>query len=113
MRRNGTAINAARPHPAFVGWGLAVRVVRRCPALPPGLPGSTLGAGGLSFRVRNGSGRFPAAMAAATVSGLVSAPPPGGGVLRVFPRSGRGGPVNRVVDASLVVVLGTLGVWVG
>ena len=55
------------------GRGLGVlRVVRRCPALPPGLPGSTLGAGGLSFRVRNGSGRFPAAMAAATLSGCVS-----------------------------------------
>ena len=56
----------------WVGQDLGVlRVVRRCPALPPGLPGSTLGAGGLSFRVRNGSGRFPAAMAAATVSGCV------------------------------------------
>ena len=54
--------------PASVSmWGWLCGVVRRCPALPPGGPGSTLGAGGLSFRVRDGSGRFPAAMAAATV----------------------------------------------
>ena len=35
--------------------------VRRCPTFPPGL-GSIIGAGRLSFRVRDGSGRFPAAM---------------------------------------------------
>ena len=40
--------------------------VRRCPTFPPGL-GSIIGAGRLSFRVRDGSGRFPAAMAAATL----------------------------------------------
>ncbi|MCW2630144.1 MAG: hypothetical protein JWR48_6866, partial [Mycobacterium sp.] len=34
--------------------------VRRCPTFPPGL-GSIIGAGRLSFRVRDGSGRFPAA----------------------------------------------------
>src|SRR5690625_7194621 len=33
--------------------------VRRCPTLPRGLPRSTIGAEGLSFRVRNGTGRFP------------------------------------------------------
>ena len=40
--------------------------VRRCPTFPPGL-GSIIGAGRLSFRVRDGSGRFPAAMAAVTL----------------------------------------------
>ena len=41
--------------------------VRRCPTLPQGLPCSTIGAGGLNFRVRNGSGCFPFAMAAVTL----------------------------------------------
>jgi hypothetical protein len=35
--------------------------VRRCPTFPPGV-GSIIGAGRLSFRVRDGAGRFPAAM---------------------------------------------------
>src|SRR3954464_829113 len=39
--------------------------VRRCPTFPPGL-GSIIGAGRLSFRVRDGSGRFPVAMSAVT-----------------------------------------------
>ena len=41
--------------------------VRRRPTLPPRLQGSTIGAEGLSFRVRNGTGRFPFAMAAVTL----------------------------------------------
>jgi hypothetical protein len=45
-----------------VWWGC----VRRCPTLPHPGGCSTIGAGGLSFRVRNGSGRFPSAMAAVT-----------------------------------------------
>ena len=44
--------------------------VRRCPTFPPGL-GSIIGAGWLSFRVRDGSGRFPAAMAAVTLCKLL------------------------------------------
>src|SRR6201993_970374 len=40
--------------------------VRRCPTFPPGL-GSIIGAGRLSFRVRDGSGRFPVAVAAVTL----------------------------------------------
>lgn len=47
--------------------------VRRCPTFPPGL-GSIIGADRLSFRVRDGSGRFPVAVAAVTlfvVVGLV------------------------------------------
>ena len=39
-----------------VGWCVS----RWCPALPLPGGGSTIGAGGLSFRVRYGSGRFPA-----------------------------------------------------
>ncbi|GAA4483647.1 hypothetical protein GCM10023094_35470 [Rhodococcus olei] len=41
--------------------------VRRCPTLPHPVECSTIGAGGLSFRVRNGTGRFPSAMAAVTL----------------------------------------------
>ncbi len=36
---------------------------RRRPTLPGGLPPSTIGAGGLNYRVRNGNGCFPTAMA--------------------------------------------------
>src|SRR5690606_14713546 len=35
---------------------------RRGPTLPPGCPGSTIGAGGLNGRVRNGNGCFPSAI---------------------------------------------------
>ena len=38
------------------------------------LLGSIIGAGWLSFRVRDGSGRFPAAMAAVTLCKLLSCP---------------------------------------
>ena len=41
--------------------------VRRRPTLPRGFPRSTIGAEGLSFRVRYGTGRFPFAMAAETL----------------------------------------------
>ena len=41
--------------------------VRRCPALPHHLWCSTIGAGGLSFRVRNVAGRFPSAITAVTL----------------------------------------------
>src|SRR5215475_3502811 len=41
--------------------------VRRRPTLPHPGGCSTIGAGGLSFRVRDVSGRFPAAMAAVTL----------------------------------------------
>ena len=45
------------------------------------LLGSIIGAGWLSFRVRDGSGRFPAAMAAVTLCKLLSWPRVfGGGV---------------------------------
>ncbi len=50
-------------------WGSAFSGgdVRRCPALPRGLPRSTIGAEGLNFRVRDGTGCFPLAVAAATL----------------------------------------------
>src|SRR5256885_2449251 len=41
---------------------------RRRPTLPPSHPGSTIGAGGLNFRVRDGTGCFPSAIATETVS---------------------------------------------
>ena len=40
--------------------------VRRCPTFPPGL-GSIIGADRLSFRVRDGTGRSPVAVAAVTL----------------------------------------------
>src|SRR5882724_6934337 len=47
-------------------WGVILMCVRRCPTFPPGL-GSIIGAGRLSFRVRDGSGRFPVAITAVTL----------------------------------------------
>ena len=44
-----------------------VMYVRRCPTLPHPPGCSTIGAVGLSFRVRNGTGRFPHAMTAVTL----------------------------------------------
>ena len=41
--------------------------VRRCPTLPHPPGCSTISAVGLSFRVRNGTGRFPHAMTAVTL----------------------------------------------
>ena len=70
-------------------------VSRWCPALPLPGGGSTIGAGGLSFRVRYGSGRFPAPLW-----------PPGwgwgcGGPGWPAPRGGVGGLVlGCVVDAA-------------
>ena len=45
-------------------WGM---FVRRCPTLPHRGRCSTIGAEGLSFRVRDGTGRFPFAMTAVTL----------------------------------------------
>jgi hypothetical protein len=42
-------------------------IVRRRPTLPHLHKCSTIGAEGLSFRVRNGAGRFPFAMVAETL----------------------------------------------
>mgnify|MGYP000445117102 FL=1 len=54
------------PRPGGRG-GISGVCVRRCPTLPHPVECSTIGAGGLSFRVRNGTGRFPSAMAAVTL----------------------------------------------
>ena len=60
------------------GLGVLVMVVRRCPTLPHPPGCSTIGAVGLSFRVRNGTGRFPHAMTAVTLA------PPTRGVGEIF-----------------------------
>jgi hypothetical protein len=60
-------IDSRTQGPPGCGWGpLWWGCVRRCPTLPHPGGCSTIGAGGLSFRVRDGSGRFPSAMAAVT-----------------------------------------------
>ena len=56
------------------GRPLLVKYVRRRPALPRGPPRSTIGSEGLSFRVRNGAGRFPFDMAAETLWRCGSSP---------------------------------------
>jgi hypothetical protein len=50
-----------------------VEDVRRRPTLPPRYQGSTIGAEGLSFRVRNGTGRFPFAIMPPKLYGVVVA----------------------------------------
>ena len=66
--------------------------VRRCPTFPPEL-GSIIGADRLSFRVRDGTGRFPVAVAAVT--------------LFIFPfkciDGGCGVDTTIVVDTGIVV----------
>src|SRR5690606_39802341 len=84
--------NSSRAGPE--GPALLRKYVRRRPTLPQPLGCSTIGAERLNFRVRDGTGCFPFAMAAVTlVASLpgVCACPGGGGV-------GRGG-------AKLVVLL--------
>ena len=61
--------------------------VRRCPTFPPGL-GSIIGAGRLSFRVRDGSGRFPAAMDRRNFIHFSMCPVVLGGCVLVVGRSG-------------------------
>ena len=65
----GLLVVKCREAPHRVVWGLDLLcVVRRCPTLPHPLECSTIGAVGLSFRVRNGTGRFPHAMTTVTHS---------------------------------------------
>src|SRR3954447_9388486 len=52
--------------------GLWSKNVRRRPTLPPRHQGSTIGAEGLSFRVRNGTGRFPFAILPPKLYGVVA-----------------------------------------
>src|SRR5690606_9177901 len=57
-----TPVVGVGPLPFFL------RVVRRCPTLPHPHECCTIGAVGLSFRVWNGTGRFPHAMTTVTRS---------------------------------------------
>ena len=54
--------------------GSTVNGARRCPTLPHRLQCSTIGAERLSFRVRNGTGRFPLAITAVTLWKYVDHP---------------------------------------
>src|SRR5262249_47759875 len=63
---------AVRDHPRGLGQkttntpdgsGVFIEKLRRRPTLPGGLPPSTIGAGGLNCRVRDGNGGDTAAMA--------------------------------------------------
>src|SRR5690349_7934113 len=69
----------------FLGpFSCGVVWVRRCPTLPHPPGCSTIGAGGLSFRVRNGTGRVPTAVATGPQLSTTPATP-------ARPRSGVGG----------------------
>ena len=59
--------NTKGPRPVVPGRGSFIMYVRRRPTLPHRHQCSTIGAEGLSFRVRNGAGRFPFAMTAVTL----------------------------------------------
>src|SRR5207245_10967427 len=61
-RREHRREGEAPPSPQCVRDGGCCSKSRRRPTLPEGLPSSTIGAGGLHFRVRNGNGCFPAAI---------------------------------------------------
>src|SRR6476619_3532065 len=71
--------NTETPHPGVPGGASRQQFVRRRPTLPHRSQCSTIGAEGLSFRVRNGAGRFPFAMTAVT---------PGRHRFHVFPENG-------------------------
>ena len=68
--RGHNATKRLDAHPnLWMRGGACRKKVRRRPTLPGGLPPSTIGAGGLHCRVRNGNGCFPAAVATGTSSG--------------------------------------------
>ena len=73
-----------RRNPPACGWGVPGQVVRRCPTLPHPPECSTIGAVGLSFRVRYGTGRFPHAMTAVTPSTDTPAGNSGTGVVNLW-----------------------------
>jgi hypothetical protein len=64
--RNRNEVLDKQKEPPREGW-LFLNDVRRRPTLPHPGECSTIGAEGLSFRVRNGTGRFPLAMTAVTL----------------------------------------------
>ncbi len=61
----GMHVSCTQKRPPF--GGLWLKRSRRRPTLPPRLQGSTIGAGGLNFRVRDGTGCFPSAMTTETL----------------------------------------------
>ena len=63
MQRTSNAPRTTKSPRAEALRGSRHEKSRRRPTLPGGLPPSTIGAGGLNCRVRNGNGCFPAAMA--------------------------------------------------
>ena len=82
-----------------VGVGFVSSVVRRCATLPHPVGCSTIAVPGLSFRVRNGSGRLPWAMAAANLQLSVTPFPGGPGCVVVRgPVGGRDARVFVTVD---------------
>ena len=94
-------------------------VFRWCPTLPLPGGGSTIGAGGLSFRVRYGSGRFPARCGRRDGGGVVVRgpwwPAPrvwGVGWVGSGLRSGRGGWVRRPPRRARALVRVCVCVWV-
>ena len=64
-----TRLNTCKPRPPGRG-SHGKRIVRRCPTLPHPPECSTIGAVRLSYRVRNGTGRFPNAMTTETTKTL-------------------------------------------
>ncbi len=73
--------------------------VRRRPTLPRGPPRSTIGAEGLNFRVRNGTGCFPFAMATETLWRCAGRTP--ARAARPWRVQRRPHPGNRTVDANM------------
>ncbi len=69
---------------------------RQRPTLPPRRQGSTIGAGGLHFRVRDGTGCFPSAMATETASPDRS----GKGIEGASPEQGSGTDSERERESS-------------
>src|SRR4051812_41741382 len=65
--RGGVGVGAKSGWRPPCGWPPSWDDVRRCPTLPHRNQCSTIGAVRLSFRVRNGTGRFPDAMIAVTL----------------------------------------------
>ena len=62
--------------PFGLGHG-SFKILRQRPTLPPSCPSSTIGGGGLNFRVRNGTGCDPSPMATGKVFSSAGGTPPG------------------------------------
>jgi hypothetical protein len=91
--------------------GPRLKYVRRRPTLPHSLPCSTIGAERLSFRVRNGAGRFPFAMVAVTLWRCVDRPvtawpKPGAGSGPTVSREPHSGRVYRPARSRSAAVCG-------